>query len=230
MCGRYVLYGPKRRVLTQFDATPEDPTRWPDDEFGLFNIAPSQWQAVIRWAKDGGRVLTTAQWGLVPAWAKDPAKMAHPINAKLETATEKPMFRHAFRRSRIIVPASGFYEWKPVDGYKQPYFIRPAGDELFGFAGLLEERDGPEGKVQTFALLTTAANELMAQIHDRMPVILQPSAYADWLDPAVSDPNLVRALAGEFPAEMMTAYAVGRAVGNPRSQGAALIDPLPAGA
>ena len=160
----------------------------------------------------------------MPSWVKEPGKLAQPINAKVETAAEKPMFRHAFKKSRVIVPASGFYEWKPGPDFKQPYFIRPAGDVLFGFAGLLEHWHGADGEVASFAILTTAANELMRPIHDRMPVILQPDDYAAWLDPQMTDAALVREVAGQFPAEQMEAYPVGRAVGNPRSHGSVLIE------
>jgi len=217
MCGRYALYGPQSRLREQFGVEPAD-----IDE--RYNIAPSQDAPVVRCGVDGERELMSARWGLLPSWVKEPGKLAQPINAKVETAGEKPMFRHAFKRSRVLVPASGFYEWVPVAGYKQPYFIRPVGGEaLFGFGGLVEHWEGPEGPVLTFAILTTAANELMRPIHDRMPVIVQPEDYGTWLDPGVTDPQLVRQLAGEYPPAAMEVYPVGRAVGNPRAQGPGLV-------
>lgn len=220
MCGRYALYGPHSRLREQFSVEP-------DDLVDRYNIAPSQAALVVRCGADARRELVTARWGLLPSWVKEPGKLAQPINAKVETADEKPMFRHAFKRSRVLVPASGFYEWVPVTGYKQPYFIRPAGGEaLFGFGGLLEHWDGPEGGVQTFAILTTAANEVMRSIHDRMPVMVQPEDYATWLDPGVTDAHLVRELVGEYPAARLDAYPVGRAVGNPRAEGPGLVEPL----
>lgn len=234
MCGRYALYGPITRASKQFDVD----LRYDEFEFipsdapslfgwaDRYNVAPTQFAPVIR-VLGSHREILAARWGLLPRWIKEPGKLSHPINAKIETAAEKPMFRDAFRRSRVLVPACGFYEWQPVTGGKQPYFIRPAGGEaLFGFGGLLEHWDGPEGGVQTFAILTTAANEVMRSIHDRMPVIVQPEDYATWLDPSVTDALLVRALVGEYPAARMDAYPVGRAVGNPRAEGPGLVEPL----
>lgn len=231
MCGRYALYGPISRACKQFDVDigfddfeilPRDapnPFGWGD----RYNIAPTQAAPVICGTGEHRRFLA-ARWGLLPAWIKEPGKLPHPINAKIETAAEKPMFRHAFRRSRALVPARGFYEWQPVAGGKQPYFIRPVGGEmLFGFGGLLERSNSPDGEVLTFAILTTAANDLVRPIHDRMPVIIEPKDYAAWLDPRLTDADLVRELAGAFPAEQMEAYPVGRAVGNPRSEGADLV-------
>lgn len=234
MCGRYALYGPITRASKQFDIdvgyhdfeiiplNAPNPFGWAD----RYNIAPTQVVPVVQTA-DNHRRFVAARWGLLPSWVKEPGKLAQPINAKLETAAEKPMFRHAFRRSRVLVPACGFYEWQPVAGGKQPYFIRPTGGEtLFGFGGLLEHWRGPEGDVVTFAILTTAANELMVPIHDRMPVIIQPDDYAAWLDPSITDVGLVRELAGEYPAERMEAYPVGRSVGNSRAQGSELVEPV----
>lgn len=220
MCGRYALYGPQSRLRDQFGVEPANLEE-------RYNIAPSQDAPIVRCGADGARELISARWGLLPSWAKEPGKLAQPINAKVETAGEKPMFRHAFKRSRVLVPASGFYEWVPVARYKQPYFIRPVGGEaLFGFGGLLEHWESLEGAVLTFAILTTAANELMRPIHDRMPVIIRPEDYAAWLDPDVTDAHLVRELAGEYPSAGMEVYPVGRAVGNPRAQGERLVAPL----
>lgn len=220
MCGRYALYGPHSRLREQFGVDLVELRE-------RFNIAPTQEAPVVRARAGGEPELIDARWGLLPSWVKEPGKLAQPINAKIETAGEKPMFRHAFKRSRVLVPASGFYEWVPVAGYKRPYFIRPAGGEsLFGFGGLLEHWDSPEGKVLTFAILTTAANDLMRPILERMPVIIQPEDYAQWLDPGLIDSKLLRAFAGEYPGDGMEAYPVSRAVGNPRAQGVALVAPV----
>ncbi|AKU11325.1 hypothetical protein AzCIB_1423 [Azoarcus sp. CIB] len=232
MCGRYALYGPISRACRQFDVDlgyddfeiiPRDapnPFGWTD----RYNIAPTQSAPVIHAAGKHHEILA-ARWGLLPRWIKEPGKLSQPINAKIETAAGKPMFRDAIRRSRVLVPACGFYEWQPVAGGKQPYFIRPAGGEvLFGFGGLLERWNGTDGEVLTFAILTTAANDLVRPIHDRMPVILRPENYAAWLDPGITDPGLVRELASEFPVSRMEAYPVGRAVGNPRTEGPELVE------
>lgn len=139
MCGRYALYGPQMRLREQFGVEPA----------GLeerYNIAPSQDAPIVPCVADGGRKLISARWGLLPSWVKEPGKLDQPINAKIETAGEKPMFRHAFKRSLLPVPASGFYEWVPVARHKQPYFIRPAGGEvLFGFGGPTRALAGPRG-------------------------------------------------------------------------------------
>lgn len=220
MCGRYALYGPQSRLREQFGVESADLEQ-------RYNIAPSQDAPIVRCGADGERELISARWGLLPSWVKEPGKLAQPINAKVESAGEKPMFRHAFKRSRVLVPASGFYEWGPVAGYKQPYFIRPVGGEaLFDFGGLLEHWEGPEGPLVTFAILTTAANDLMRPIHDRMPVIIRPEDYSAWLDSGVTDTHLVRALASVYPPGAMEAYPVGRAVGNSRSQGPGLVEPI----
>ena len=222
MCGRYALYGPPSRLPEQFAVEPANLEE-------RYNIAPSQDAPIVRCGADGARALIPARWGLLPSWVKEPGKLAQPINAKVETAGEKPMFRHAFKRSRVLVPASGFYEWVPAAGYKQPYFIRPIGGEaLFGFGGLLEHWEGPTGSVLTFAILTTAANELMRPIHDRMPLIIRPEDYAAWLGPGVTDAKMVLERVADYPSAVMEAYPVGRAVGNPRTQGPSLIERLPA--
>lgn len=219
MCGRYALYGPRSRVRERFGVEPDE---WAE----RYNIAPSQVAPVVR-AVDGGRQIVAARWGLLPSWVKEPGRMAHPINARIETAAEKPMFRHAFKRSRVLVPASGFYEWRPVPGGKQPYFVCSRNRDLLAFAGLLECWEGADGPLQSFAILTTAANETMRPIHDRMPVIIEPEDFDAWLDPALTDANLVRELAGGSPAGDIEAYTVGRAVGNPRAQGAQLVERQP---
>ena len=221
MCGRYALYGPQSRLPEQFGVELADLEE-------RYNIAPSQDAPIVRCGADGERELIPARWGLLPSWVKEPGKLAQPINAKVETAGQKPMCRHAFKRSRVLVPASGFYEWVPVAGYKQPYFIRPVGGEaLFGFGGLLEHWEGPTGSVLTFAVLTTAANELMRPIHDRMPLIIRSEDYAAWLDPGVTDAKIVLERVGDYPSTEMETYPVGRAVGNPRTRGASLVERLP---
>ena len=221
MCGRYALFGPSSRLREQFGIQTE--FEWPD----AYNVAPSQDAPVIRAAKGGGRELVLAQWGLQPPWIAPAGKAARPLNAKLETAAGKPMFRAAFRHSRVLVPACGFYEWRPGPDAKQPYFIRPAGGEsLFGFGGLLERREGPDGPVRSFAILTTAANDAVAPIHERMPVIIAPEDYAAWLDPDVTDADVLVEIARRSDAERIEAFPVDRAVGSARAQGPQLVAPI----
>lgn len=187
-----------------------------------YNIAPGQWVIVVRPEK-GERVPDSAQWGLVPSWAKDPRSGPRPINARAEGLEARPMFRGAFRHGRCLIPASGFYEWKPAGRTKQPFFIRPRGGKgIFVFAGLMSTWAGPEGELTTCTIITTVANELMASLHDRMPVILDPEGQAAWLDP---ENRRAAALLVPCPAADMEAYAVGPAVGNPRHEGPELIEP-----
>lgn len=219
MCGRYALYGPSSRYSRRF-GVPEDECHFGD----RYNVAPSLKLPVVRTAEDGSRHVIEAVWGLLPRWVQDPKAINHPINAKAETAATKPMFRHAYRHARVLVPAAGFYEWQVRESGKQPYFIRLADDEPMGFAGLLERWEGSDGLSLSFAILTTDANELMAPIHNRMPVIVRPSDYEAWLDPALTDPAMMDQLARPYPAELMEAWPVSRAVNNARSEGPELIE------
>lgn len=220
MCGRYALYGPHSRYREQFGTA--DDLAFP----ARYNIAPSQALPVVVAHADGTRAFMYAQWGLVPAWAKNGEGMPKPINAKAETAALKPMFRHAFRHGRVLVPADAFYEWKAGPGGKQPYLVRMRDGEPFGMAGLLERRQGAEGEEATFAILTTTPNSLMASIHDRMPAIVAPDAYAAWLDPAETDVSKLLTMLGPYPERLMEAYPVSRAVNSPANEGAELAKPI----
>ncbi len=220
MCGRYVLYGPSSRHREHFGV---------EDDFDLaprYNVAPSQMMPVVRQDADGKRHFMMAKWGLVPSWVKDPTGLPHPINAKAESARDKPMFRHAFRRSRVLVPADGFYEWKLAQGQKQPYFIHMRDGAPFGIAGLIEHRRDAEGELWSFAVLVTDANPLLAAIHDRMPVIIRPDYYGEWLDPALTDADSVMAMIGSYDGAAMEAYPVSREVNKPANEGPQLIAPL----
>jgi putative SOS response-associated peptidase YedK len=220
MCGRYALYGPVSRYRDHFGV---------DDALDFaprFNVAPSQTMPVVRQGEDGRRHFVAARWGLIPSWVRDPAGISHPINAKGETAAVKPMFRHAFRKGRVLVPADCFYEWQAVAGGKQPYLIRLRDQSPLGMAGLLEHWQGPAGEVLTFAILTTAPNPLMAAIHDRMPAIIRAADYATWLDPAMNDVEALQALVGPYPERLMEARAISRKVNSPANDGPDLIEPV----
>jgi putative SOS response-associated peptidase YedK len=211
MCGRYTLRSPGPLIARIFGLA-ADPGLAP-----RYNIAPSQAVAVVRQA-DGERRLDMLRWGLVPSWARDPSMGNRMINARGETVHDKPAFRTAFRRRRCLVPADGFYEWQQQDHGKQPFYIRMREERPFAIAGLWEHWTGPDGEpLETCTLITTAPNELLAPIHDRMPVILPPAAWTTWLDPDNQDTELLRALLLPYPANDMTAYPVGRRVNNPRS-------------
>ena len=217
MCGRYALDAVPEQLVELFELANEL------DFKPRYNIAPSQLNPVIQHTTVEGRVALLAKWGLLPSWAKDP-KMVKPINAKSETAASGPMFRAAFRRNRILVPTSGYYEWKAQGSTKQPYFIRLADSAPFAFGGLLEHWKGDAGVVVTYTILTTAANELMATVHDRMPVIIRPADYSTWLDPALTDPEAVRSLTLPYPSDEMDKYAVSTRVNKPSVDDATLIE------
>src|SRR3990172_4393822 len=191
VCGRISLSTPARVVAEHFDlaALPELAPRW--------DGAPGQPGAIVRVRRSSGeRALELRRWGLVPPWAKDASVGARLVNARVESVAELPAFRRAFRERRCLVPADGFYEWQTRGKrFRQPYHVRPAARALLAIAGLYERWEGEEGeRVDTCTLLTTRANETLARLHDRMPVILPRAAWAAWLDPGLLDPVRLRAL------------------------------------
>ena len=223
MCGRFTLRTPAHRLAEAFGVC-DLPNLAP-----RYNIAPSQDVAAVRRAEDGdGRELVLLRWGLVPYWAKDPAIGNRMINARAETVAEKPAFRAAFRRRRCLVAADGFYEWqKTADGKKQPWFIRLADDAPFAIAGLWERWKSPQGDaVESCTLITTAANETLGPIHDRMPVILAPDAWDAWLAPESASAGALTALLRPYTGDGLTAQRIGRLVNDPRSDEPACIAPL----
>ncbi len=220
MCGRYTFTFDAKTLGEAFDLVPPGFTIVKG-----YNIAPGQHIVIVRPERDR-LVADIAHWGLIPGWVKDPNTSPKPINARAETLEEKPTFRTAFRRKRCIVPASGFYEWKVEGRTKQPFYIHPTDGDLFAFAALLEDWQGPHGEVMiSTCIITTEPNELMASIHDRMPVILPKAAWHAWLDPAVQVRE-VKPLLVPLPAERMAAYPVSSAVGSVRNDGPELIHPV----
>jgi len=219
MCGRFTLHATSQELADGTACAKLAGFR----EERRYNIAPGQWVIVVRPEKNE-RMPALAQWGLIPTWAKDPKAGPRPINARAEGIETKPTFRGAFRHGRCLIPASGFYEWQTVEGRKQPFYIRPRGGEgIFVFAGLLSVWAGPEGELPTCTIVTTTPNDLMAPLHDRMPVILAPQDQAAWLDP---ENRRAAALLRPLDAERMEAYAVGPAVGNAKHEGPELIASL----
>ncbi len=187
MCGRFTLSTSQSAIADHFslDEIPEFGAR--------FNVAPGQDIATISVLGEERRwVLSPRRWGLVPSWAKDEKIGNRLINARAETAAEKPSFRSALRRRRCLVPADGFYEWAGPKGSKQPYFFGLGDRGLFAFAGLWERWTDPEGRaVESCTLLTTEATEYLSALHGRMPVIVDPVDYGLWMDPDVVEPDLV---------------------------------------
>ena len=188
-----------------FDTTP-----WEEDWNPRFNIAPTQPVPVIRQhPKESRRQLSLMKWGLIPHWAKDPSIAASTINAKSETAATKPAFRDPFRLRRCLIPADGFYEWRRTGGSKRPYCFEVNGGELFAFAGLWDGwKDSNGNWVKTCSILTTTPNAVIATVHDRMPIILDPGCYDLWLDPGVRDVAAIAKLLKPYDATRMRCHPV----------------------
>jgi putative SOS response-associated peptidase YedK len=199
----------------------------PSDLAPRYNIASTRQIAAVRNRPDGeDREFVLLRWGLIPSWAKDPSIGARMINARAETAPEKPAFRSAFRRRRCLVPASGFYEWQKQGRVKQPYYISLRERKPMAIAGLWERWEGTEGApIESCTLLTTDANDLIAPLHDRMPVIVSPGDFDLWLDPTVSTTERLLSLLRPFPADGMTASPVSTLVNNPSVDDPRCIEP-----
>ena len=221
MCGRYSLTSPAEAMVALFVAGPLAGFQ------PRYNVAPSQAMPVVRHAEAGGREWAWLRWGLIPSWAKDPAIGNRMINARSESVADKPAFRAAFRRRRCLVPADGFYEWQQQGGVKQPWRITLAEGGPFAFAGLWERWSPGAGEaVETYTILTTAANRSLAPIHPRMPVILAPEHYAVWLgDGQVADPRLLEPLLAPYPDARLVATAVARRVNDQRHDDAGCLEP-----
>ncbi|HEX6972505.1 MAG TPA: SOS response-associated peptidase [Limnochordia bacterium] len=225
MCGRYTLTVDGREILTEFSVQGTLPglEEWLRPRY---NIAPGQPVVAIRTDRSGARIAGLLRWGLVPSWAKDPQIGYRMINARAETLAERPAFRAAYRQRRCLLPASGFYEWRRRGQKRQPYYFRLRKEPLFALAGLWEVWRGPDGQpLYSCTVVTTAANELVAPIHDRMPVILDREAAALWLEPGY-DRAALEQLIGPYPASAMERYAVSPAVNAPAHDGPDCIDPI----
>lgn len=214
MCGRFVLTTPAQAIAEAFGVDP------PADLAPRYNVAPGQRVAVVRAAgTSGARSLDLLRWGLVPSWAKEAPRAVALINARSDTAPVKPAFRSAFRQRRCLVPASGFYEWQapPGGGRKQPWLFTLRGAGPFAMAGLWERwrpADGPP--VESCTILTTEPNELVAPIHDRMPVLLPEESWDEWLDPGGRDVVRLQAMLVPFPADRMASRTVSTWVNDAR--------------
>lgn len=225
MCGRFTLRTPLNLLMEQFQlaSVPPLPAR--------FNIAPTQQVPVVRQlAADLAPQLDLLYWGLIPSWAKDPAIGNKLINARGETVAEKPSFRSAYRQRRCLIVADGFYEWQKLAGGKQPYYIEMRDHGPFAFAGLWESwrdktlKESPV--IESCTIITTEANAVLSELHDRMPVIIPPENYALWLDPAISDRTQLDPRLGPYPAEPMHAYPVSTLVNRPSNDLPACIAPV----
>ena len=217
MCGRYTLATPVGRLAEEFafDSSSKDFRT-------SYNVAPTQ-QVPAVLAEGGARRLEMLRWGLVPSWADDPGIGARMINARSETAPEKPSFRSAFRRRRCLIPADGFYEWKRENGGKQPYYFHMREGRPFAFAGLWENWN-KDGEIRSCTILTTTANDVVEEVHERMPVILPRDHYDAWLDPEAEGEE-VAGLLVPYPGDDLEAYPVSRFVNSPGNDDPRCIEP-----
>ncbi|HLX84387.1 MAG TPA: SOS response-associated peptidase [Terriglobales bacterium] len=205
MCGRYRL-SRRKQVIEEHFSTDSDEVGW----VPRYNIPPTQFVPVIRQNPDNDRrQLSLLRWGLVPSWSRDMSKAASMINARAETADTKPAFSDALRLRRCLIPADGFYEWQKAGKTKQPYCFEVGAGELFGFAGIWESWNDPNGgTLETFSILTTTPNALTVTVHDRMPVILQPRHYYVWLNREITDAKIALDVVKPFEAEQMRCFPV----------------------
>ena len=251
MCGRYASARKRIELLEEFSVQRD---RVPDDLPPDYNVAPTRSVYAVmdreqRKAADAGqpdegvaRELRVVRWGLVPSWAKDISIGSRLINARSETVAEKPSFRRAFARRRCLLPADGYYEWQVLENAgprggkrKQPYFIHRADGDVMAFAGLYElwrDRAVPDGDpdawLWTATIITTTAPDELGQIHDRMPMVIAPESWADWLDPGNSDASDLRALLAPAAARGLATYPVSTEVNSVRHNGPELMQPVPA--
>jgi putative SOS response-associated peptidase YedK len=221
MCGRYTLTVDASVLAELFEIEPLTELE------PRYNIAPTQQVVIVRTRFDQTREWAKMRWGLIPSWAKDAKIGSRLINARAETAADKPSFRSAFRARRCLVPADGFYEWIKIPGGKQPHHIRFADGGPFAFAGLWE-RWAPENSspVDSCTILTTTPNELISDLHNRMPVILPPSVFDDWLGSGPLSPEAAEAILLPHPADGMEAVPVSTLVNSPKNDDPRCLEPI----
>lgn len=228
MCGRYAFY--EHQELSERLTNVPLNIDFLESFRPTWNAAPSQTLPVI--VEDDGNVsVRPMSWGLIPKWTKpgERPKVA-PINARSETVSEKPMFRSLVKNRRCVVPINGFYEWQRHESGKQPYFIHPASGQMMFLAGLFDEAKDEHGDaLESFTIMTTAANDRMAFLHDRMPVILGEDDVSTWLDRDLTEFEPVEPLLAPAPDDAIEMYAVAKTVNNARKNGPDLVEPLDAG-
>jgi putative SOS response-associated peptidase YedK len=223
MCSRYSLTSPPEAVRSYFD-TVNEPVFPP-----RYNIAPTQPVAIVRLDPKGRRELALVRWGLIPSWVKDPRGFATLINARSEGAADKPAFRGAMRHRRCLVPADGFYEWTGARGRKRPQLVRPRAAGPFAMAAIWEHWMGGDGsELETMAILTVPANRSLAALHDRMPALLPPSSFADWLDCRSGSAVEAAPLLAPAPEDLLEITEVSPLLNDPRREGPELQEPVSA--
>src|SRR5262245_52592572 len=225
MCGRFTHRLTWQQVRDLYGLT--DPRQAEVDLKPRYNVAPTDVMPVCRLNRSGQREIAMLKWGLIPYWADDPKIGYRTINARAETVATAPAFREAFKRRRCLVPASGFYEWRKLDnGDRQPYLIQMRDGSPFSFAGLWERWTKGEAPIETFTIITGEPNSLAAELHDRMPVILERDDYGAWL--TARDTAIPQAMLQPFPAQLMASFPVSKRVNSPKNDDADLIVPIAA--
>lgn len=221
MCGRFTYSRSRDETRAHFGVEVGD-SHLP--LLGRYNIAPTQTVLAVGRTKDGTRKAAALRWGLIPSWAKDAGAGAKTFNARAETLLERPTFRDAFRQRRCLILSDGFYEW---DAQKQPVYFYLESGTPFAFAGLWDSWKSPAGEtVNSCTVITTTPNQLLRSVHDRMPVILNPESYDDWLDRAFANVYELRRMLNPYLAALMKSHPVGRGVGDVRQEGAECAAPL----
>jgi putative SOS response-associated peptidase YedK len=220
MCGRFVLESPASLIAQEFRI--QKPTV---NLKKSYNIAPSQSVHIV--INDGEKRMVKCRWGFVPSWSKDVSVGYKMINARAETINAKSSFKFAFRKHRCLIITDGFYEWRKRGRAKSPFFIHLKSGKPFGLAGIYNHRTPPEGEgFCTCTIITTEANELLQEIHHRMPVIISRDKYDRWLDPAMLDENTVLSFLNPYPSEEMEMHEVSSRVNSPRNNSAENIKPV----
>ena len=221
MCGRYSLKADIAQLAMRFEFAADEAIHEP-----AYNIAPTQ--QVLTVTNDGERRASYMRWGLIPFWAKDAKIGYRMINARGETVAEKPSFRTALRKRRCLILADGFYEWQKLGGtQKRPMRIVLKSGEPFAFAGLWETWKDPEGEmVKSCTIITTAANDFLRPIHDRMPVILPRESESFWMDKEIDDPLALASVIAPYPDSEMEAFEVSPLVNNTRNKGPEVMSPV----
>ncbi len=221
MCGRFSLIASPQEVQAFLDLDDIEP--FPP----RYNIAPTQPVLVIMMDGNGIRRGILVRWGLVPSWVKDPKAFCLLINARSETADTKASFRTAMRYRRVLIPASGYYEWHRSENRKQPYWIMPGAGGLVGFAGLMETWIGPDGEeIDTGCILTAEAIGPIAKIHHRVPVVIDPADQDKWLDCRSQDAGEIKHLLRPPPVELFEAVAVSDKVNKVANAGPDIQEPV----
>src|SRR5690606_3965565 len=221
MCGRYSLFANKEDIAERLGFDVLVDFEWEE----RYNVAPSQEVMAIVGSDKGNRV-GTLRWGLVPSWAADPKIGYKMINARMETVDQKPSFKRLLSRRRCIIPADGFYEWKRNGKEKQPYRFQLKSKEVFGFAGLWDRWQQGDQTIQSCTIITTEANDVVKDIHDRMPVILTQESEQIWLDRSIEDSELLKTQLVSYPADEMELYPISSLVNSPKNDRREIINSI----